>query len=70
LAIREVFGIFIRGFSGRAPYNQYSARQHSRNTKFSGFDISGGDSFLSYRGIMNGILPKDIVYSSICASHG
>src|SRR2546422_4959312 len=49
LAIRKVFGIFIRGFSARAAYNQYSAPQHSRNAKLSGFDISRGDSFLGYR---------------------
>src|SRR5881628_2084431 len=38
-ATSEVFGIFIRWFSGRAAYNEYSVLQYSRNMKFSGFDM-------------------------------
>src|SRR5207249_4129197 len=45
----EVLGIFIRWFSGRAAYNEYSAPQYSRNTKFSGFDMSLFDSFMNRR---------------------
>jgi hypothetical protein len=39
-ANREVFGIFIKWFSGTAAYNKYSAGRYSRNTKFSDSDIS------------------------------
>src|SRR5213594_518515 len=48
-ATSEVFGIFIRWFSGRAAYNEYSVLQYSRNMKFSGFDMLRFDSFMNRR---------------------
>src|SRR5881398_1414410 len=48
-ATREVFGIFIRWFSGRAAYNEYSVLQYTRNMKFSGFDMLRFDSFMNRR---------------------
>src|SRR5213593_2933592 len=55
-ATREVFKIFIRAFGGWAAYNEYPARRHPRNTKFSGFDISRGDSFMPFgHSIHNGL---------------
>src|SRR5437763_16316251 len=49
-ATSEVFGILIRGFSGRAAYNEYSVLQYSRNMKFSGVDMLRGDSVMKRRG--------------------
>src|SRR5436309_13071161 len=48
-ANEEVLGIFISWFRGRAAYNEYSAPQYSRYTKFSGFDMSLFDSFMNRR---------------------
>src|SRR5207247_9652418 len=48
-ATSEVFGIFIRWFSGRAADNEYSVLQYSRNMKFSGFDMVRVDSFMNLR---------------------
>src|SRR5438094_4643365 len=48
-ATSEVFGIFIRWFSGMAAYNEYSVLQYSQNMKFSGFDMLRFDSFMSRR---------------------